>query len=119
ADATPPAVRALPRGSETILFVEDDPMVREHTGKQIVGLGYAVITAENAIEAMKLADDGYVPDLLFTDVVMPGGMNGRQLALKLRERWPHLRVLYTRSEERRVGKECRYRGGRDRERKER
>jgi CheY-like chemotaxis protein len=90
-----PGARDLPRGSETILFVEDDPMVREHTGKQIVGLGYAVITAENALEAVQLADDGYVPDLLFTDVVMPGGMNGRQLALKLRERWPNLRVLYT------------------------
>src|SRR5262249_40241688 len=85
----------LPRGCETILFVEDDPMVREHTGRQIVGLGYAVITAESAIEALRLADDGYVPDLLFTDVVMPGGMNGRQLALKLRERWPHLGVRYT------------------------
>jgi PAS domain S-box-containing protein len=95
AGAATAAARELPRGSETILFVEDDPMVREHTGKQIVGLGYAVITAENAIEALKLADDGYVPDLLFTDVVMPGGMNGRQLALKLRERWPRLRVLYT------------------------
>jgi CheY-like chemotaxis protein len=95
AGIAPAAVRDLPRGSETILFVEDDPMVRAHTGKQIVGLGYAVITAENAIEALRLADDGYVPDLLFTDVVMPGGMNGRQLALKLRERWPQLRVLYT------------------------
>ena len=95
ASATPAAARDLPRGNETILFVEDDPMVREHTGKQIVGLGYAVITAENAVDAMRLADDGYVPDLLFTDVVMPGGMNGRQLALKLRERWPNLRVLYT------------------------
>jgi len=95
AGAAPTAARDLPRGCETILFVEDDPMVREHTGKQIVGLGYAVITAENAIEAMQLADDGYVPDLLFTDVVMPGGMNGRQLALKLRARWPQLRVLYT------------------------
>jgi PAS domain S-box-containing protein len=95
ASVVAPGARDLPRGSETILFVEDDPMVREHTGKQIVGLGYAVITAENALEAVQLADDGYVPDLLFTDVVMPGGMNGRQLALKLRERWPNLRVLYT------------------------
>jgi CheY-like chemotaxis protein len=95
ASAAPPSARELPRGSETILFVEDDPMVREHTGRQIVGLGYAVITAESAVEALRLADNGYVPDLLFTDVVMPGGMNGRQLALKLRERWPSLRVLYT------------------------
>ena len=85
----------LPTGKETILFVEDDPMVRQHTGEQIVGLGYAIMMAENASEAITLVDDGYVPDLLFTDVVMPGGMNGRQLALKLRQRWPELRVLYT------------------------
>ena len=94
-DAAPAAPAELPTGKETILFVEDDPMVRQHTGQQIVGLGYAILMAENASEAMALVDDGYVPDLLFTDIVMPGGMNGRQLALKLRERWPELRVLYT------------------------
>jgi CheY-like chemotaxis protein len=95
ADAEPASPAELPTGKETILFVEDDPMVRQHTGKQIVGLGYAILMAENATEALALIDDGYVPDLLFTDVVMPGGVNGRQLALKLRERWPELRVLYT------------------------
>jgi PAS domain S-box-containing protein len=95
AGAAPAAPHELPRGDETILFVEDDPMVREHTGRQIVGLGYTVVAAENAIEALRIASDGVAPDLLFTDVVMPGGMNGRQLALKLRERWPCLRVLYT------------------------
>ena len=63
-------------------------MVRQYTGQQIVGLGYEVITAENAVEALALVENGAAPDLLFTDVVMPGGMNGRQLALKLRERWP-------------------------------
>ena len=70
-------------------------MVRQYTGQQIVGLGYKVITAENAVEALVLVETGAAPDLLFTDVVMPGGMNGRQLALKLRQRWPDLRVLYT------------------------
>ena len=70
-------------------------MVREHTGRQIVGLGYAVLAAENGAEALALVENGNVPDLLFTDVVMPGGINGRQLALRLRERWPRLRVLYT------------------------
>src|SRR5437764_113934 len=70
-------------------------MVREHTGRQIVGLGYAVMAAENGAEALAMIDNGCVPDLLFTDVVMPGGINGRQLALRLRERWPRLRVLYT------------------------
>jgi PleD family two-component response regulator len=87
------ATAELPKGSETILFVEDDPMVREHTGRQIVGLGYAVLTAESGAEAIALVQGGSVPDLLFTDVVMSSGMNGRQLALRLRERWPRLRVL--------------------------
>ena len=93
--AAPAPSTELPRGKETILFVEDDPMVRQYTGQQIVGLGYNVITAENAVEALALVETGAAPDLLFTDVVMPGGMNGRQLALKLRQRWPSLRVLYT------------------------
>ncbi len=90
-----PIVRELPSGTETILFVEDDAMVRQHTGRQLVSLGYDVVTAENAAEALAHVEKGCVPDLLFTDVVMPGGTNGRQLALKLRERWPDLRVLYT------------------------
>ncbi len=85
----------LPTGDETILFVEDDPMVRQHTGRQIVGLGYHVVAAENAVEALTLVEEGCIPDLLFTDIVMPGGINGHQLALRLRERWPTLRVLYT------------------------
>jgi PAS domain S-box-containing protein len=94
-EAAPAAPQALPRGQETILFVEDDAMVRKHTGAQIVNLGYQVVSADNAAEAIALVENGCTPDLLFTDVVMPGGMNGRQLALKLRERWPKLRVLYT------------------------
>src|ERR1044072_6159505 len=92
-EAEPASPAELPTGKETNLFVEDDPMVRQHTGKQVVGRGYAIPLAENATEALALIDDGYVPDLLFTDVVMPGAVNGRQLALKLRERWPERRVL--------------------------
>jgi CheY-like chemotaxis protein len=95
ASAAPVPSTELPKGKETILFVEDDPMVRQYTSQQIVGLGYNVITAENAVEALALVETGAAPDLLFTDVVMPGGMNGRQLTLKLRQRWPNLRVLYT------------------------
>ena len=95
ADAAPLAPQDLPAGKETILFVEDDPLVRQHTGRQIVALGYAIIAAENANEALALIEDGCVPDLLFTDVVMPGGMNGRQLAVEARKRRPSLLVLYT------------------------
>jgi CheY-like chemotaxis protein len=89
------APSVLPRGEEMILFVEDDPLVRQHTERQIVTLGYRVVTAENAAAALAHVEEGCQPDLLFTDIVMPGGVNGRQLAQKLRLRWPALRVLYT------------------------
>jgi PAS domain S-box-containing protein len=85
----------LPTGGETILFVEDDPLVRKHTEGQLVALGYQVIVAENADKALACVDNGTMPDLLFTDIVMPGSMNGRELADRLRGRWPMLKVLYT------------------------
>jgi CheY-like chemotaxis protein len=94
-DGARSASLTLPTGDETILFVEDDPMVRQHTERQILTLGYRVVTAENAAAALAQVEEGCRPDLLFTDIVMPGGVNGRQLAQKLRQRWPALRVLYT------------------------
>ncbi|HKA71160.1 MAG TPA: ATP-binding protein [Xanthobacteraceae bacterium] len=85
----------LPTGGETILLVEDDPLVRKHTEQQLLGLGYRVIAAENAADALDRVHGVTMPDLLFTDIVMPGSMNGRELAERLRERWPSLKVLYT------------------------
>jgi CheY-like chemotaxis protein len=85
----------LPTGGETILLVEDDPLVRKHTEHQLLALGYRVVAAENAAEALDRVEEGTMPDLLFTDIVMPGPMNGRELADELRERWPGLKVLYT------------------------
>src|SRR5262249_5277543 len=87
--------RELAGGRETILFVEDDTLVRTHTEGQLRSLGYDVVTAEHAKAALDLVDRGCKPDLLFTDMVMPGGLNGRELATQLRRRWPSLRVLYT------------------------
>jgi PAS domain S-box-containing protein len=95
AGVRPKAASELPTGGETILLVEDDPMVRGHTETQLAALGYRVISAENASEALDRVRNGTMPDLLFTDIVMPGPMNGRQLAERLRERWPGLKVLYT------------------------
>jgi CheY-like chemotaxis protein len=91
----PQATGELPTGAETILLVEDDPMVRGHTETQLTALGYRVISAENADDAIERINNGTMPDLLFTDIVMPGPMNGRQLAERLRQRWPTLKVLYT------------------------
>ncbi|MGF1626659.1 MAG: ATP-binding protein [Alphaproteobacteria bacterium] len=86
---------AASRGHERILLVEDDELVREYVAGQLDGLGYVVVpvgTGPEAIEALRKADDF---DLLFTDVVMPGGMSGRQLADLARELRPALPVLFT------------------------
>jgi CheY-like chemotaxis protein len=86
---------AIPTGNETILLVEDDALVRAHTEKQLTSFGYRVHSAQKASEAIELIDGGLKPDLLLTDIVMPGGMNGGQLAEELRRRQADLRVLFT------------------------
>jgi CheY-like chemotaxis protein len=83
------------RGSERILLVEDDALVREHVEKQLVALGYSVMTAENGPTALAKIKRNRDIDLLFTDVIMPGGLNGRMLALQSLEIRPDLKVLYT------------------------
>lgn len=83
------------RGSEAVLIVEDDELVREYVVGQIQSLGYRVLAAGNAREAMALIDDGESIDLLFTDVMIPGPVNRRQLAIAAVGRMPRLKVLYT------------------------
>src|SRR5690606_30111833 len=92
-ESRPGADEGLPHGTEHILLVEDDRIVRDHTEAQLVELGYRVTTAVDADEALRLARLTGQPDLLVTDVMLAGGMNGRQLAQKMRARWPDLRVL--------------------------
>jgi PAS domain S-box-containing protein len=86
---------ALEGGSETILVVEDDPLVRSSVTTQLQNLGYRTLTAANASEALAIAEAGEPFDLLFTDVIMPGGMNGRQLAEAMTARRSPLKVLFT------------------------
>ncbi len=83
------------RGDESILIVEDDALVREYVVAQIRRLGYEAVEARNAAEALERIESGRRIDLLFTDVIMPGGMNGRQLATEALKRRPELKVLYT------------------------
>ena len=85
----------LPGGRELILLVEDDKLVRTHTENQLIELGYRVTSATSPAEAMKIARLIGKPDLLLTDIVMPGGENGCELAARMRERWPDLKVLCT------------------------
>jgi signal transduction histidine kinase/CheY-like chemotaxis protein len=82
-------------GGESILIVEDDALVREYVVTQISRFGYHTMAAGNAAEALALIDGPERFDLLFTDVIMPGGLNGRQLATEALKRRPELKVLYT------------------------
>jgi len=82
-------------GDETILIVEDDALVRQYVMTQIRSLGYAALEAANATEALALLDGDPDIDLLFTDIIMPGPMNGRQLADEAARRRPHLKTLFT------------------------
>jgi len=84
-----------PGGAETILCVEDDPSVRGYVIAELESLGYKAIATSNAVEALAIVDGGAEFDLLFTDIVMPGQMNGKQLAEAVRLQRPSLRVLFT------------------------
>jgi PAS domain S-box-containing protein len=84
----------MPRGSETILVVEDDDMVRNFVVAQLRNLGYRPLTAVDGASALAIVDAGTPFDLLFTDVVMPG-MNGGELAEAVLLRRPGTPVLYT------------------------
>jgi CheY-like chemotaxis protein len=81
--------------SETILVVEDDALVRTYVVAQLQSLGYRTITAANGPDALALLDQDIAFDVLFTDVIMPGGMNGRELADAVIRRRPGLPVLFT------------------------
>lgn len=87
--------RKVVGGTETILCVEDDRDVRQYVTVQLKSLGYQVISAANATEALAIVAEGTPFDLLFTDIVMTGGVNGRELAEQMVAARPSLRVLFT------------------------
>ena len=87
--------RALPGGSEKILAVEDDARVRRVAVSRLIDLGYEVIEAENGAAALERLKQHSDIALLFTDVVMPGGMTGDELAEIVRRERPEIKVLFT------------------------
>jgi signal transduction histidine kinase/CheY-like chemotaxis protein len=93
--AEPASPLPVEGGHETILVVEDDHLVRAFVVGQIKSLGYDALTAANAAEALSVIDSPREIDLLFTDMIMPGAMNGRQLAEKALQRRASLKVLFT------------------------
>jgi CheY-like chemotaxis protein len=82
-------------GNETVLVVEDDKLVRQYVVTQVRSLGYATLEAANALEALAIIDNHPGVDLLFTDIIMPGPMNGRQLADEAARHRPQLKTLFT------------------------
>ncbi len=85
----------LPKGNESILLVEDEQTVRNLTRRLLEFCGYKVIEAQDGIEALNIcAKSSDEIDLLMTDVIMPQ-MGGRELAEKLTENYPHIKVLFT------------------------
>lgn len=82
-------------GNELILVVEDDVLVRNYVVTQVRSLGYRTLSAANAEEALSAIREDPTIDLLFTDVIMPGLMNGRQLVDEVRKLRSDFKVLYT------------------------
>lgn len=90
-EAPPPLAHG--RG-ETVLVVEDNAALRRVVTRQLRELGYRVLAAENAVAGLGLMEQQSI-DLLLTDVVMPGGINGRELARRAQQCWPGLKVVFT------------------------
>ncbi|HUG98193.1 MAG TPA: PAS domain S-box protein [Gammaproteobacteria bacterium] len=94
-EVSPRRRSALPSGTEKILVVEDDVFVRAHATLSLGSLGYRVVAAEDALAALQLLDENPDIDLVFTDLVMPGGMSGWQLAEAIWKDRPDMKVLFT------------------------
>ncbi len=96
-DVTPqaPAGASVPTGSETVLVVEDEPMVRDVARATLERLGYDVLTANNGVEGLRVAGDiGARLSLVVTDVVMPQ-MGGWEMATHIRTQRPDMKILFT------------------------
>jgi CheY-like chemotaxis protein len=93
--AAEPALNARAKPGEAVLIVEDDKAVCEVAVGALSELGYQVTTAANAVQALDMLASGTSAGLVFTDVMMPGGMTGYDLAHKLQTIRPELKVLVT------------------------
>lgn len=83
-----------PQGQPVIVLVDDEPLVRMVAAEHLQELGYTVFEAGDAQEALQLIEGLAEIDLLITDVGLPHGMNGRQLAEAVRSKRPELEVLF-------------------------
>ncbi len=89
-----PTVAPTQQVSETVLAVEDNPSLRALVVRQLTQLGYRCFEAADGPSALKILESERI-DLLFSDVIMPGGMSGYDLTEQARSRWPNLKILLT------------------------
>jgi CheY-like chemotaxis protein len=80
--------------NQTVLVVDDNPALLRVCVGQLTELGYRVLQAENAAAALEIMESGRI-NLLFTDIMMPGDMNGLDLMRTVHERWPSIKVVVT------------------------
>ncbi|MDB5438322.1 MAG: response regulator receiver protein [Caulobacteraceae bacterium] len=83
------------RSQETVLVVEDEPLLRELSAGELKEAGYDVLEAPTAAEALVILTSGVAIAVVFTDVNMPGNLNGLELSEMVRERWPEVRLIVT------------------------
>lgn len=83
------------RASVVVLVVEDEPLVRAVAVDALEQAGHVTLQAENADEAIRLLESHPEIRLVFTDVQMPGSMDGLKLAAAVRKRWPPVRIIIT------------------------
>jgi len=93
--APPPPVDAPMGRGEHILLVEDEPGVREHVERVLVSLGYRVTACESADAAIERVSEGTAFDLIFSDLIMPGTADVRELLKVARRLWPDIEMLYS------------------------
>ena len=94
-DLGPADADAVEQSAPTVLVVEDDILVRAVAAENLRDCGYKVVEAGSADDAIRLINAGIGVDLVFSDVNMPGSMDGFGLALWLRQHWPETRILLT------------------------
>lgn len=84
----------------TILMVEDEPFIREFVRDEFVDAGFDVVVASSADEAVAILENRLDIQLVFTDIDMPGTMNGLKLASTVRDRWPPIHIIITTGKDR-------------------
>jgi CheY-like chemotaxis protein len=96
AEEKPGPVESIVGGTETILLVEDEPLLREMARDILESYGYRILEASSGKEALGMWDliHGKI-DLLLTDMIMPDGVSGAELAQRLMAGQPHLKVIFT------------------------